>query len=776
MRRSLATFLTSALFCAALCPSASAQVHQSRRAQLPTLLSNRLDYGPGETAYLTGSGFVPNELVALRVVHADGSPSSGAGHDPWTVAADGVGRFFTTWHVCEDDCIGEVLLATARGVRSGVVAQASFTDNHECGTGVVTSVTPVGGSCSDFTPAVGAGPDNYEVEEGGSYVMTIEGVTECSGDTITVFVQSSSVGNFCFDATGGSGTYVGSFTMPDPACNTMPVSYKCGAGATCNHPDSLAAQGPTSGCGGVHLRTSTFDGSCNRTGDDTECNGPTPSGACCLVDGTCVEVTEANCLAMGGTYSGDDTECAQVTCPQPAGACCLDDGSCVQVTEEDCLAMGGTYSGDLTLCMDVSCPQPPGACCLVDGTCVEVTEEDCLAMGGTYSGDFSLCMDVTCPQPAGACCLVDGTCVQVTEVDCLAMGGLYHGDLSLCMDVICESPVGACCLVDGTCVEVTEEDCLAAGGTYSGDFTLCVDEDCPQPAGACCLADGSCVQVTEEDCLAAGGTFYGDFSLCMDVACPQPPGACCLVDGTCVEVTEEDCLAMGGIYYGDFSLCEDVICMQPLDCFDLNFDTDDNGNGMAHGAIVDAEFDCNGPVFPVRITGTVNFSGSNTAAILNSTTGPASQDPDLLVGRGNILILQTDANLNQCPPGSGVYCSHNDDENGGRLRFDFCLPASPSRITLIDIDGGDLTSNVVLTDANGKTRTYTVPGNWTGDRVTNAPEPGWQVLDLTNMAPQPGFASVATASQQAGYDPTAVVRIDVNLGGSGGVDDLSWCQ
>src|SRR5438874_9619659 len=77
------------------------------------------------------------------------------------------------------------------------------------GTGVVT-VTANGGSCLGFTAAVGTGPDNWEVAEGGSYTMTITGVTECNDNAITVFVQNSSAGNFCFNATGdGSGTYIG---------------------------------------------------------------------------------------------------------------------------------------------------------------------------------------------------------------------------------------------------------------------------------------------------------------------------------------------------------------------------------------------------------------------------------------------------------------------------------------------------------------------------------------------------------------------------------------
>ncbi|MCI0636622.1 MAG: WD40 repeat domain-containing protein, partial [Actinobacteria bacterium] len=52
--------------------------------------------------------------------------------------------------------------------------------------------------------------------------------------------------------------------------------------------------------------------------------------------------------------------------------------------------------------------------------------------------------------------------------------------------------------------------------------------------------------------------------------------------------------------------------------------------------------------------------------------------------------------------------------------------------------------------------------------------PGTGTLDLTTLAPQPGFLSVATASEQAGFDADHVVRLVVTLGSSGAVDDLTW--
>ena len=40
----------------------------------------------------------------------------------------------------------------------------------------------------------------------------------------------------------------------------------------------------------------------------------------------------------------------------PSGACCLPDGSCEIRTEEACTTQGGTYQGDATDCVGVECP------------------------------------------------------------------------------------------------------------------------------------------------------------------------------------------------------------------------------------------------------------------------------------------------------------------------------------------------------------------------------------------------------------------------------------
>src|SRR5262249_20295001 len=137
-----------------------------------------------------------------------------------------------------------------------------------------------GGSCVAGTLPNGNAPYNWEVVEGGSYTMTISNVTECTDNTITVFVQHTPTqgepGNFCFVATLTSpNTYTGTFTMPNPGCFTYPISYSCGSVCGPNpNKGTYDARGPNGECN-VHLRASTFGAGCTNPVPDENCQGCT---------------------------------------------------------------------------------------------------------------------------------------------------------------------------------------------------------------------------------------------------------------------------------------------------------------------------------------------------------------------------------------------------------------------------------------------------------------------------------------------------------------------
>jgi FG-GAP repeat protein len=201
-------------------------------------------------------------------------------------------------------------------------------------------------------------------------------------------------------------------------------------------------------------------------------------------------------------------------------------------------------------------------------------------------------------------------------------------------------------------------------------------------------------------------------------------------------------------------------------CVTLDFETEDDlATALGNGQHLDTEF---------GLLATVSSSGANAGlAIFDSTPGgpnDPSQDRDLLVGTGNILILQTE---NFPPDANDVFPRPNDDDDGGTISLAFASPTQPTSLRLIDVDAGDGPVTLILIDSAAKRRTYTVPSNWTGDRL--ASQPGQGMLDLSNLAPQQGFSSTATASQDSGFDPFSVIRLDVTLRGSGGLDNLEVC-
>jgi hypothetical protein len=170
-------------------------------------------------------------------------------------------------------------------------------------------------------------------------------------------------------------------------------------------------------------------------------------------------------------------------------------------------------------------------------------------------------------------------------------------------------------------------------------------------------------------------------------------------------------------------------------------------------------------------------SGANLGASIfdSSVAGPnaGSKDKDLLVGTGNLLILQNDRSPILSAP--DIFAIPNDDQDGGIIRFEFTHSIIPQSIDLVDIDSGngEFTS-VTLLDRAGRARIYSIPPDFTGDLLLDATT-GMRTLDLTVLTPQVGFNSTATAAESPGFNPTAVRRVLVSLGSSSALDNLRWC-
>ncbi|MBW3540835.1 MAG: PKD domain-containing protein [Planctomycetes bacterium] len=108
-------------------------------ASKATVQTDKLDYMPMETAVITASGFGVGEAVEFQVLHIDGTPNTGHGHDPWQVIdgstsdLDGHvdGNVTTTWYVHEDDSLGAAFGLSAAGLTSETSAWTSFTDGND---------------------------------------------------------------------------------------------------------------------------------------------------------------------------------------------------------------------------------------------------------------------------------------------------------------------------------------------------------------------------------------------------------------------------------------------------------------------------------------------------------------------------------------------------------------------------------------------------------------------------------------------------------------------
>jgi hypothetical protein len=272
-------------------------------------------------------------------------------------------------------------------------------------------------------------------------------------------------------------------------------------------------------------------------------------GACCIID-HCVDMPQNKCTAMGGTYMGDGTSCADNPCGG-SGACCLGDNEdCTIVSEDECIALGGEYAGDGATCDGDLCIS--GACCFGTDCQDGISGNQC-----TFSGGDSFHAGVTCdsnPCGGGACCLGDSEdCTIMSEDECIALGGEYAGEGAGCEDNICG--MGACCWFSNSNPECSEMNFLQCRQmqdyTWFGYGTWCTGSDavvCPK-RGGCCIEDtDECVVLLEDTCVAAGGDYAGDDTTCDDGdICER--GACCY--GTdCIDgIIGIQCVNSGGQFH-----------------------------------------------------------------------------------------------------------------------------------------------------------------------------------------------------------------------------------
>ena len=193
-------------------------------------------------------------------------------------------------------------------------------------------------------------------------------------------------------------------------------------------------------------------------------------------DGTCWVSYTANCdfgtNATSITVTGVSTTLA---------VCCHADDSCEILSEADCVAAGGTWDESEDSCDPNPCEDPPplAACCFDDGGCLVRSEAECLAASGTWHEGDASCDPNPCPQPepTAVCCLPNNTCQVIAEDECSGLGGTWHESLDSCAGVLCANR-RVCCF-DTNCQILFQDECTAAGGDFWAERTSCNPNPCP---------------------------------------------------------------------------------------------------------------------------------------------------------------------------------------------------------------------------------------------------------------------------------------------------------
>ncbi len=414
----------------------------------------------------------------------------------------------------------------------------------------VTQITP-NPSCLAGTQQ-NAGTFNWEVVQGGTYGMTITGVTECSGPSIKVFIQSTPTGNFCLIAnlisdplTSPRIYAVSQFTMPNPACLTYPISYKCDANQDCDNANTFDARGPN-GEDKVHLRANNFSNGCATYGEDKDCITvtPTPPPICSVLQITCpTDISQSNDLGACGAVVSYAVPTATGGCPPVSVVCVPNTGSNFPVgtTSVTCTATDSQATPTVVTCSFnvtvTDSERPTIACPTVEPACNTAGQCGAIVTYATPTVSDN-CAGVGAPtcSPASGTFFTRG----VTEVTCKVKDAI--GNEAVCSFNVtvndCEDPQLVCPTQPVVACN-TPGQCDAAV-----NFTVSASDNCPGVTYSCTRASGASFPVgtTPVTCTAtdaSGRTATCTFNVTVNdceapkLTCPAQPIVVCNTPGQC---------------------------------------------------------------------------------------------------------------------------------------------------------------------------------------------------------------------------------------------------
>lgn len=178
----------------------------------PTVMTDKGDYAPAETAIITGQGWYPNATVTLQVLHTDGRTGD-EGHDPFTTTSDANGNISSSWFVETEDALGSSFILTADCAPDGMTpehAQWLFTDKAGTTTTVASSSNPSNYASSvTFTFTVSSAPQTPTPT--GTLDVDVDGATVTTLTLAAVNSTSAKATYTTGTLTGGAHTIKGSY-------------------------------------------------------------------------------------------------------------------------------------------------------------------------------------------------------------------------------------------------------------------------------------------------------------------------------------------------------------------------------------------------------------------------------------------------------------------------------------------------------------------------------------------------------------------------------------
>lgn len=246
-----------------------------------------------------------------------------------------------------------------------------------------------------------------------------------------------------------------------------------------------------------------------------DCTLMAPTAACCFSDGSCQDLSSADCTAAGGAFQGLGTSCATVTCPiTPDNNTCgtatvvmslpfSDAPDTSQATNSGGPAGSCNSSAAVGMDNDVWYVYTPTSDCILDVTLDGAYD----LVAAVYTGtDCANLTELACGDPEPINFQIFVTAGQTYWIQVgdwgTADGG---GPTTVAIDCQANDP-GACCFSDGSCQELTEDVCLASGGSFGGRGTLC--------ANVTCFANDECVDAVA---ISGQGSFEFDTTFATDV-------------------------------------------------------------------------------------------------------------------------------------------------------------------------------------------------------------------------------------------------------------------